>query len=399
MKTQLEALAKLGWSCRALTGSVLDNKERLEPVAALAPWGISQAGVFSSVPVWGVRLNELEHVIFPFNDTRRHYSTAVEELTFFNLVRAQIEDWKPDIVYSYGGWLLERQILRHCRMVGLPTAFLLINGNYHDASGFADVNLILAPTQLLADNYREKLGVQCEVVGEFVDYAPVLADRVAPRLVTFVNPSPEKGATMLIEIARQALDRLPDLQFLVVESRTTARMLSDKFCIDWNTLPNVTFIQQQQDMRQVYMQTKILLYPSYWYEAAGRVIFEAQANGITVLASSHGAISESLAGGGFMFDVPERCKHNYSEFPTPEEARPWVDCLERLVTDTTFLKDSESLAFSASKKHDIKTYAETLNRLLVKVVQRSTVQKEVCLKINKNIRWLGKEKKALQCPL
>lgn len=364
MKTQLEQLARRGWSCRALTGSVLDNRERLDPWDSLAPWGISQAGMFSDVSVWGVMLQQVEHVIFPYAETRRHFLTAVEELVFFNFVRAQIEDWKPDIVYIYGGWLLERQILRHCRMAGIPTAFLLINGNYQDASGFADVDLILTPTRLLADTYREKLGLRCTAVGEFVDYAQIIANRMAPQMITFVNPSPEKGGTMLIGIARQALERLPLLSFLVVESRATARMLAEKCGVDWSTLPNVTFIPQQQDMRPVYEQTRILLYPSYWYEAAGRVIFEAQANGIPVLASSHGAIPESLAGGGFMFDIPARCRMNYDEFPTPEEVTPWLDCLERLTKDADYLKDAELRAFDASRKHDVIQNAENLDRLL-----------------------------------
>lgn len=364
MKTQLEQLAQRGWNCRALTCSVLDNKERLDPAVVLAPWGISQAGVFSDVPIWGVRLEQVEHVVFPCADTRRHYLVAVEELVFFNLVRAQIDDWKPDIVYTYGGWLLERQILQHCRLSGIPTVFLLINGNYGDASLFADVDHILTPTQLLADNYREKLGLQCQAIGEFVEYSATMANRVSPEVVTFINPSPEKGATMFIEIARQALVRSELLRFLVVESRSTAGMLAEKYGIDWKLFPNVTFVSQQQDMRQVYAQTKVLLYPSYWYEAAGRVVYEAQANGIPVLACSHGALSESLAGGGFQFVIPERCRHDYNQFPTVAEVTPWVDCLEQLVTDAEFYRNSESRAYKASQMHTCGLYADKLDSFL-----------------------------------
>jgi glycosyltransferase involved in cell wall biosynthesis len=364
MTTQLESLAKQGWSCRAVTGSVLDNKERLDPKSALAAWGLNRIGSIASGPIWGVQRNHVEHVVLPFADTRRHYITAVEEIVFFSLARAQIQDWKPDIVYIYGGWLLERGILRFCRDAGIVTAFLLINGNYEEASLFADVDHILTPTQLLADHYLEKAGLQCKVIGEFIEYSATMVSRVSPDKVTLVNPSPEKGATMLIEIARQALARFSSLQFLVVESRSTAGMLAATFGIDWSQFPNLTFVPQQDDMRQVYAQTKMLLYPSYWYEAAGRVVYEAQANGIPVLASNHGALPESLAGGGFMFEIPERCRRDYNQFPTPEEVRPWLDCLEHLATDADFLKDAEDRAYRASKIHDTGLYAERLDRLL-----------------------------------
>ncbi len=361
MMTQLELLAKRGWECRALTGSVLDNKKRQNLQEALAPWGLSRIATIANTPIFGVQRNWVEHVVFLFSDTRRHYVTAVEELVFFNLVTEQLKDWKPDIVYCFGGWLLERSILALAKKKGIATAFYLANTNYEDPGGFDDVDMVLVLSEYQAGYYREKLGIAPKAIGVFADTSAVIAKRDAPDMVTFVNPAPEKGATIFMEIARMALVRIPELHFTVVESRTTAVALTEQFGIDWAEFPNVHFIPQQKDMRQVYDRTRILLCPSFCYEGAGLVIYEAQANGIPVLGSSHGAIPESLAGGGFMFDIPERCKNDFKEFPSAEEVAPWVDCLERLIKDPEFMAAAEERALSAADLHNIDRLAESLD--------------------------------------
>ncbi len=367
MTTQLECLARRGWSCRSVTASVFDNMERLDPAVLLARWGVEQIGTLGFSPVWGVRRNYLEHVILPFADTRRHFATAVEELLFYNLAREQIKDWKPDIVYCYGGWLLERSILRGAKKLGLPTAFLLINSNYSDPASFEDADLIFTPTQWLSDNYFRTLGIASQPIGEFVDPASIKAERSSPDMVLFVNPSLEKGVTMFIEIARQCLKQLPEVKFLLVESRATSRMISEKFGIDWNDLPNIEIIPQQSDMRPVYARARLVLFPAYWNEAAGRTIYEAQANGIPVLASRHGAIPETLAGGGFLFDIPERCRADHSQFPMPEDAVPWVDCIKSLVTDSSAMDEAVARAFAASETYNLELLAESLESRLRKL--------------------------------
>src|ERR1041384_5996384 len=70
-------------------------------------------------------------------------------------------------------------------------------------------------------------------------------------------------------------------------------------------LPNVTLRRPTSDMRSVYVDTALLLAPSQWEEAFGRVILEAQLNGIPVVASRRGGIPEVLEDGGTLLAAPD----------------------------------------------------------------------------------------------
>jgi glycosyltransferase involved in cell wall biosynthesis len=52
----------------------------------------------------------------------------------------------------------------------------------------------------------------------------------------------------------------------------------------------------------VYAETKIVLVPSRWAEAWGRVVSEAQVSGIPALASDRGGLPESVGSGGILVD-------------------------------------------------------------------------------------------------
>ncbi len=55
-------------------------------------------------------------------------------------------------------------------------------------------------------------------------------------------------------------------------------------------------------MRAVYGRCKILLAPSRWEEAYGRVASEAQLSGIPVVASTRGGLPEAVGPGGILLD-------------------------------------------------------------------------------------------------
>ncbi|MEZ5676402.1 MAG: glycosyltransferase [Thalassovita sp.] len=58
------------------------------------------------------------------------------------------------------------------------------------------------------------------------------------------------------------------------------------------------WVQRQTNIRAVLARTAVLMVPSIYFEAAGRVIAEAMLAGIPVLATRNGSIPEQLNGGG-----------------------------------------------------------------------------------------------------
>jgi glycosyltransferase involved in cell wall biosynthesis len=95
--------------------------------------------------------------------------------------------------------------------------------------------------------------------------------------------------------------------------------------------------EHQQDTRQIYAVTDILLVPSQFYETFGRVILEAQVNSIPVVAANVGGIPYTLGQGGIL--------------ATPhDDPDAYVDALRVLRTDEGFYKQLSTLAFQNSQR-------------------------------------------------
>ena len=76
-------------------------------------------------------------------------------------------------------------------------------------------------------------------------------------------------------------------------------------------------------MRSVYGETAVLLAPSQWEEAFGRVILEAQVSGIPVVSSRRGGIPELLERGGTLLAATD-----------PPEA--WAAAVEAILADPAY---------------------------------------------------------------
>jgi glycosyltransferase involved in cell wall biosynthesis len=116
------------------------------------------------------------------------------------------------------------------------------------------------------------------------------------RNVTFINPHPDKGVDIALDIAA----RCPDIPFVFVRSWG----LSDSDEADLQRrlafLPNVTLRASTSDMKSVYRDAAIVLAPSRWEEAFGRIAAEAQVSGIPVVGSNRGGLPEAIGPGGIV---------------------------------------------------------------------------------------------------
>jgi len=109
--------------------------------------------------------------------------------------------------------------------------------------------------------------------------------------ITYINPSYLKG----IEIFRKIVKKTPQKKFIVVgKGAEKLKNISD----------NVTCFGWSNNVRDIYKNTSIILYPSIWDEPFGRVPIEAGINGIPTIASNRGGLSESVGKGGILIDNP-----------------------------------------------------------------------------------------------
>ncbi len=181
-----------------------------------------------------------------------------------------------------------------------PILLRLHDVEYHHYAGhFADLSNIpcVANSHFTACKYRTHFGVNPGVI-----YPLILADKYRTKTtgenVTFVNPHPYKGLDIALGIARLC----PEIPFTFVESWRLSDEQRQQLMQEQAALPNVTLLPPQNDMRSVYGKCRILLAPSVWEEAYGRVASEAQINGIPVVASLRGGLPEAVGSGGILLD-------------------------------------------------------------------------------------------------
>jgi glycosyltransferase involved in cell wall biosynthesis len=349
MRELLSQLTQRGFSCEAVTASIFDPPRQvfLEEVftrhdATVMAQGLSP----ENVPFVKVSSLGLSHTIVKTARSQRQALVPREEAALLLLVEQEIGEFKPTLLLTYGGLTVERAIHRLAHRCGIPVVFFLANPFYKKVKTFSEVDLVLVPSNYLSEFYKRRLGLQSQVLRDIIPFDRYRVNHQNPRFITYINPGFGKGFTLFARLVGETLKKLPQAEFLVVEARwTQADIARAGFRLD--RIPNVKVIPNQTDMRVVYGQTRVLLFPSFGHEASGRSIIEAQLNGIPILASPQGGIPENLNGGGFLLRIPDRCARNFKAIPTSEEVQPWIDQLRVLLEDKEAYDEAQRRALRA----------------------------------------------------
>ncbi|MGU3390547.1 glycosyltransferase [Sphingomonas sp. M1A8_2b] len=189
--------------------------------------------------------------------------------------------------------------------------FSELDGDPNDLPGA----LFIANSQFTAGAYKARFGIDSIVIPPLID-SDRYRTQTTREFVTFINPDPKKGLAKALEIAAAC----PTIPFLFVESWTLSGERLTEMTRVLKDLPNVTFQRRVDDMRTVFSRTRILLAPSQWEEAWGRVASEAHCSGIPVLGSNRGGLPEAIGPGGTVLD-----------YDAPLEK--WVSALRELWSD------------------------------------------------------------------
>lgn len=217
----------------------------------------------------------------------------------------------------------------------VPLVVYLRNVEFHELAG--DLTELtsaryIANSEFTARAYKDKFGIDSIVIPPTID--PIqYRTRSSKDFVTLINPYPEKGFEKAVAIAEQC----PEIPFLFVESwklDDDHRARIEKIIAP---LKNVRLEGRTNDMKTVYGRTRILLAPSKWEEAWGRVASEAHCSGIPVVGSRRGGLPEAVGEGGVVLD-----------YDAP--LQDWVDAVQRLWSDEAHYQRLSDAAFEFSKR-------------------------------------------------
>lgn len=251
-------------------------------------------------------------------------------------VEAVTSDFRPDVAVVMA--MKPVPAARALLAAGIPTIvyfrdveFDTLAGDPRDLHGA----LFIANSHFTAQRYRDAFGLDCTVVPPLFDANRYRAPRAEDACVTFVNPSPAKGRDLAFEIAALC----PEIPFQFLESwplEASEREAVETRCRG----TNITFVPCTDDMRGIFARTRILLAPSQWEEAWGRVATEAQFSGIPVLASDIGGLPEAVGPGGILLapDAP---------------ADEWARVLTRLWSDGALHEEMSRSALSHAGRPEL----------------------------------------------
>jgi glycosyltransferase involved in cell wall biosynthesis len=274
------------------------------------------------------------------------------------LLDGVLDQFRPQILLTYGGHPVIQGILRRARQRRVRTVFTLRNRGFEDRRHFEHVDHVFTTSPYLSEMYRQAIGLRSVGIESPIDWADVEAPMDLRRFVTFVNPTPAKGAMLFARLADMLGGQRPDIPILVVQSAASAGRLNAIPGLDFAKYPHILAAPPTPRPADFFALTRILLVPSVGRESFGRVAAEALVNGIPALVSDRGALPETVRGAGCVLPLPAWLTETSTDLPTATEAQPWFDAVCELWDD----EDAYTRASVAARTVAQERYSESVLR-------------------------------------
>jgi len=254
-------------------------------------------------------------------------SERYEAEQFLYVLDDMLPEFQPDLLLTYGAHTVVQEAMRRARARSITTVFTVRNYGYEDRRYFEHVDHVFTCSPYLSDVYRQRIGLRSAGLESPIEWAEVEAPDEMRRFVTFVNPTPQKGALLFARLADMLGSRRPDIPILVVQSAVGAGGLNAIQGLDFGRYPHIMAAPATPRPADFFALTRILLVPSVFHEPFGRVAAEALINGVPPLVSDRGALPETVRGAGRVLPLPSWMTEFTTELPTIEEAQPWFDAV------------------------------------------------------------------------
>ena len=360
----LRQLKRTGLDVYILSATIFDREAGT--LLLRENWNVLQENIGKMVDVED---GELIHHIIPCKSTERYEMTTMEENSFYAYFMHVVNEFKPDLLYFYGGQILEMCMMDEATDRNIPVCAYLGNGEYSETRWCRDVDKIFTASKATSDMYFAKDGFRAVPIGVPIVPEKVVASEHTRENVLFINPAPSKGAYIVATLAYMLEKKRPDIRFEVVESRASwkdaVKAVTETLGDPKEALSNVSVTPNTSDMRPVYGRARLTLAPSLWWESFGRVATESMLNGVPCVVSNRGGLPEAIQDGGLVLELPKECYvAPYQTFVRPEHLSPVTDFIERCYDDQAFYQMYMNKALMVGGKYRVDA---TMNRFLEEV--------------------------------
>ena len=364
MRLIFQQLVKRGVRCHAVSALTFDAPSGARAFPDLKEQLEQQDSEWFNMTDEGVSYQYLRTSSYSVENMTRN-----EESKLYMKFLESLIQFKPDALFIYGGGVLEMSMVAECKRRGIATIMHVPNGNYAKYN-FPNVDMLFTDTKITAANYYNNNSINIMPVGVFIDPKKVMiTNKEKQNYITFINPTKEKGISLVMRLALMAKEKHPSWRFLVVENRGTWAWALEYYKQNGDDFPNVDVAKHTTDIRLVFEQTKLLLVPSLCYENFGRVTAEATMNGIPVLSSTSGGLPEAVNGGGICLEAPAKATADYSYFPLNSEMEEWLHTLEEMIDDDNY-PAWQKKAYESSKIHELEQTTDNLMIYLAPLLNR-----------------------------
>jgi phenylacetate-CoA ligase len=350
MRTLMEWLAEAGHEVQALATARFDARTP-EPIEDhLAGLGVpleevpSPPGAPAPCPIARYVLDGVHVTTLVTRHNRPEQPDPAETAQFLALLDRTLDDFKPELLHTYGGHPVLLECLRQARRRGVLTTARVANYGYEDRRWFADVEAVLTTSPFLSAYYRDRIGLESTGIFSPIRWQEVRAEQQTREFVTFVNPSVHKGLALFARLADLLGSRRPDIPILVVQSASEGKLLKEFTEIDFGKYRHIVAGPPTPTPADFFALTKILLVPSVFAEPFGRVSAEALINGIPPLVSNRGGLAETVSGAGRVLPLPDWMNSGSLRLPSPAEAAPWYDAVCDLWDNAAAYEQAATLA-------------------------------------------------------
>ena len=255
----------------------------------------------------------------------------------------ELRQFEPDVVFTYPNSPADFQ--RHAR------------ARRHDARivvSLVDERCLTAPPDALAvydaalahgawqaERHAESTALRPVVLPPPVPEADVVPEAREPVCVTFIHPSYQHGACLLLRLAQQlSLDR-PEQPILVLApgaAESTGEGLIEAGLaagFDLRQHENILVSEPARNPREVWALTQVLVAPALAHPPVTQVA-EALVNGIPPVVGDRAGMDLALNGAGFVLPLPlDYTEETRTALPLTA-VEPWIDLVERLCDDESF---------------------------------------------------------------